>query len=106
MRLAGKVDPEALALLSSHVYDEGMERKNPEPEVHPVTRETNADMKDADTCTLIGAGIGVLGIAGAFAAGAVCPVCVVAAPGLIGAGLIKRLRVMARRRRRSPQASK
>ncbi|NMC63647.1 MAG: hypothetical protein GYA55_10845 [SAR324 cluster bacterium] len=48
-------------------------------------------LKEANNCMLIGAGVGAAGILGALAAGAVCPLCVIAAPGLIGAGLIKRI---------------
>lgn len=35
-------------------------------------------------------GIGAFGAAGALLLGAVCPICVVAAPALIGAGVYKR----------------
>lgn len=72
-----------------------------ETESAQVPDKVADNVKDANMCMLIGAGIGVLGIAGALAAGAVCPVCVIAAPGLIGAGLVKRLAFGAGKSRRS-----
>lgn len=44
-----------------------------------------------------GLGVGAIGVAGAVLLGATCPVCVVATPALIGAGLYRRWR-----RRRAP----
>jgi hypothetical protein len=40
----------------------------------------------------MGATVGVVGVAGAVLLGATCPLCVVAAPALLGAGLVERLR--------------
>ncbi len=57
------------------------------------------EVKDANQCMMIGAGVGVAGI-GAALAGAACPLCAVAAPGLIGAGLFKRLYLKFRRKNR------
>lgn len=48
---------------------------------------------------LTGAGIGVLGAVSAIIGGAVCPLCVVAAPALIGMGAYRRWRVSTTRRR-------
>lgn len=59
-----------------------------------------ADDKDAGTLLATGAGIAAIGVAGAILGGAVCPVCVVAAPALIGMGAWKKLR--ARRARHVP----
>lgn len=49
--------------------------------------------KKRDSTALIGSGVGVaaLGAVGA-AVGVVCPLCVVAAPALVGAGLVQRWR--------------
>lgn len=67
-----------------------MERKKDE--------ETGTD-RNAEANSLIasGAGIAAIGIAGAMVSGAVCPVCVVAAPALLGLGAVRKLRAAKRR---------
>lgn len=45
---------------------------------------------DANTMILGGLGIGAFGVISAVIGGAVCPVCVVAAPALLGIGAYKR----------------
>jgi uncharacterized membrane protein YebE (DUF533 family) len=47
---------------------------------------------DANTLLLGGLGIGAVGLISAAIGGAVCPVCVVAAPALLGVGAYKRWR--------------
>lgn len=47
--------------------------------------------REANTLLATGAGIAAIGVAGAVLGGAVCPVCVVAAPALLGIGAWKRL---------------
>jgi len=54
--------------------------------------------KEANALLAGGVGIGVLGAAMAAVGGAVCPVCVVAAPALLGAGAWKRWRASRRER--------
>ena len=51
---------------------------------------SSGDKKDANTCIALGAGVGILGTASAALAGAVCPICLVVAPGLLGYGAYKR----------------
>jgi hypothetical protein len=53
----------------------------------------------------IGASVGALGLAGA-ALGAVCPLCVVATPALLGLGALQKLRslMLSRRAERSPDS--
>lgn len=46
--------------------------------------------RDANALMLSGAGIGVFGAVAAAIGGAVCPVCVVAAPTLLGIGAFRR----------------
>lgn len=48
--------------------------------------------RDATELMLSGAAIAVLGAVGAAVSGAVCPVCVVAAPALLGVGAFRRSR--------------
>lgn len=48
--------------------------------------------RDANALMLSGAGIGVFGAVSAVIGGAVCPVCVVAAPALLGIGAFRRWR--------------
>jgi hypothetical protein len=56
------------------------------------TEETQRKERLADSRSYLGMGvtIGVVGVASAALIGATCPVCVVAAPALIGAGIFKR----------------
>lgn len=64
----------------------------PEP-VAPASRTADGEeVRDASQLMAYGAAIGVIGLGGALISGAVCPVCVVAAPALLGAGIVKRLR--------------
>lgn len=51
---------------------------------------SESEKKDAEVCMALGAGVGLLGAASAAMVGAVCPLCVIVAPGLIGYGAIKR----------------
>ncbi len=48
--------------------------------------------KDANTCVALGVGVGALGAVTAALSGAVCPLCVFIAPGLVGYGSYKRWR--------------
>ncbi len=62
-----------------------------EDEKSPV--ETAAAKKrEANAVIAIGAGVGALGAGAALVAGAVCPLCVVIAPGLIGMGIVARVK--------------
>ena len=61
--------------------------------------DANSEKAEANTCIALGAGVGVLGACAAMAAGALCPICVVVAPGLIGAGLIKRWKMQKNERK-------
>ena len=53
--------------------------------------------KDANTMIAAGLGVGAFGAASLALVGAACPLCVVAAPALVGLGVIQRIR--SRRRR-------
>jgi hypothetical protein len=63
--------------------------------------EEEREIRDANAMLRAGAGIGAIGAFGLVAFGAVCPVCVVAAPVLLGVGAVRRWRG---RRQRSPDA--
>ncbi len=52
--------------------------------------EKSKEVKEANTCMALGAGVGVLGTAGAVVSGAVCPLCIFIAPGLVGYGAYRR----------------
>ncbi|MCB0310235.1 MAG: hypothetical protein KDD42_03305 [Bdellovibrionales bacterium] len=49
-------------------------------------------LRDANTCIGLGAGVGVLGASSVLLTGAMCPVCYVAVPALIGYGALERYR--------------
>ena len=51
------------------------------------------DLKGANVTIGLGAGIGAFGAVSALAVGAVCPLCIVATPALLGLGLYQRARV-------------
>lgn len=46
---------------------------------------------EGNQCIAMGVGVGALGTAAALALGATCPLCFIAAPGLVGVGLYRRL---------------
>ncbi|MBX7143702.1 MAG: hypothetical protein K1X79_04560 [Oligoflexia bacterium] len=52
--------------------------------------EKGQQEREANTCMALGAGVGVLGAASAALTGALCPLCVVVAPGLIGLGAYRK----------------
>lgn len=62
------------------------------------TTETdrNAELREANACMALGAGLGAVGTGTALLAGATCPLCVVIAPALLWFGVWKR--ISARRR--------
>jgi hypothetical protein len=62
-------------------------------EVEPGDGEPEREHKsEANQMIGAGVGIGAFGAVSALVLGATCPICVVAAPALIGAGVLKRLR--------------
>ena len=71
---------------------------DPESDAEPLLR---AERRDANGLIGAGLGIGAFGAATAAAFGAVCPVCIVATPLLVGAGAVKRMRVARRQRKAS-----
>lgn len=52
-----------------------------------------AELRNANSCMAIGVGVGALGAGAAAIAGAVCPLCVIVAPALVGVGALKRYRL-------------
>lgn len=54
-------------------------------------QDRNAELRDANSCIVYGAGLGAVGTGTALLAGATCPLCVVLAPALIGFGVWKRI---------------
>lgn len=69
----------------------------------PISRPADPledERRDANTTLGAGLGIGAFGLASAALLGATCPVCVVAAPALIGYGALKRVRCARAARRR------
>lgn len=61
----------------------------PESPHRPKSPDVQQARDQAKGFLLSGAGVAAIGAIGAVLGGAVCPVCVVAAPALIGAGLYK-----------------
>ena len=51
-----------------------------------------AKVKEANTVIAIGAGVGALGAGAALLGGALCPLCIFVAPGLVGLGVVQRIR--------------
>jgi predicted methyltransferase len=68
------------------------------------SRTKDPDTSDANTLLLGGLGIGALGLISAAIGGAVCPVCVVAAPALLGVGAYRRWRTRAATKNATPRA--
>ena len=73
--------------------------ENSESEAVDVEHDAEkAEKREANACIGLGLGVGAVGVGGALLSAAVCPICVVVAPGLLGAGVIKRIRIGKRRR--------
>ena len=49
---------------------------------------------ESNVCIALGAGVGVFGAASAVVTGAVCPLCIFVAPGLIGYGAFRKWKVV------------
>lgn len=62
-------------------------------EEYLTVEESSKKKRDANTCMVLGVGVGALGAASAALSGAVCPLCIFIAPGLVGYGAYKRWRV-------------
>ena len=56
------------------------------------TTSPEAKVKEANTVIAIGAGVGALGAGAALLGGALCPLCIFIAPGLVGLGVVQRIR--------------
>lgn len=69
-------------------------------------QQVSAETLRQDSNTLLGAGVGIgaIGALGALVGGAVCPVCIVATPALIGAGVVQRVRSARSKRARDASA--
>ncbi len=55
-------------------------------------------LKEANQCIGIGAGVGAIGVGAALITGAVCPICYIAAPALLGIGFFARNKAMKEQR--------
>ena len=53
--------------------------------------DRNEELREANSCMVLGAGLGAVGTGTALLAGATCPLCVVIAPALFGYGVWKRI---------------
>jgi hypothetical protein len=60
---------------------------------NPIESKFNDELRDANTCMALGAGLGAVSAGTALVVGATCPLCVVLAPALIGFGAWKRFTV-------------
>ncbi|MFN8389315.1 MAG: hypothetical protein U0136_03395 [Bdellovibrionota bacterium] len=56
-------------------------------------QKSRPEAREANAVIALGVGVAALGAGGALLSAAVCPVCVVVAPALIGAGTLKRIRL-------------
>jgi hypothetical protein len=59
----------------------------------PTPERDRNELRDANSCIALGAGLGAMGTGTALLVGATCPLCVVFAPALIGYGVWKRFSV-------------
>ena len=71
-------------------------------ETAPENRPEEGEVLDAKTCLIAGAGVGAFGAASALTVGAVCPLCIVAAPALLGIGAFKHYRRRRAKRNQRP----
>ena len=61
-------------------------------EENSSVKKISEDKRDANTCMALGVGVGALGAASAALSGALCPLCIFIAPGLVGYGAYRRWR--------------
>jgi hypothetical protein len=64
-----------------------------------MERKKEEDEREANAMLAGGATVAVLGIVGAITSGAICPVCVVTVPVLLGVGVARKVRAARRRPR-------
>ena len=57
------------------------------------TARSGTERRDANACIALGTGVGALGLLSSVTLGAVCPMCYIVAPGLVAAGVYKRLKL-------------
>jgi lysozyme family protein len=55
--------------------------------------DNQEELREANSCLALGAGLGAVGTTTAILAGATCPLCFVLAPALIGIGAWKRYQI-------------
>lgn len=67
----------------------------------PPKNDDNQERREASSCIALGIGVGALGVGGAILSSAVCPICFIVAPGLVGAGVYKHRKL---RRKRAESA--
>ncbi len=66
------------------------ETENYEMDNREQTNDAKSERHEGNTCIALGAGVGALGAASAALTGAICPLCIFIAPGLIGYGAFRR----------------
>lgn len=55
--------------------------------------DSTDELRQANSCLVLGAGLGAVGTTTALVAGATCPLCLILAPAFIGVGAWKRYRI-------------
>ena len=69
-----------------------------------TTAKTNEKaLSNANGLLAAGASAGAIGTAGALITGAVCPLCIIATPVLVGAGLVKRMKLNRKQKTALPE---
>lgn len=58
-----------------------------------TTHDYQEGLREANSCIALGAGVGAVGTTTALLAGAMCPLCFVLAPALIGVGAWRRYQI-------------
>lgn len=59
----------------------------------PASSDRGDEIREANSCIALGAGVGAMGAGAAMLVGVTCPLCVVIAPALVGYGVWKRFSV-------------
>ena len=82
-----------MPLPSQAAIDVRTSSEEPSSKTGPIEPDAgDQEKREANALMMGGAGIGVFGVVAAAIGGAVCPVCVVAAPALLGVGAFRRWR--------------
>lgn len=101
MRLEPAPTPVTDQTLPHPADEHAVDERTPDERAEQAVDPTQRRLARSNEFLTMGATVGVVGVAGAVLLGATCPICVVAAPALLGAGVVERIRARRAGRKKS-----